>query len=164
MLLGLGIFNVSAQTLSKAKELYEKGDYAKAKPVFLKYVKSQPANGNYNLWYGVCCLKTGEADKAVKYLETAVKKRIPSGQLYLSQAYNNVYRFEDAIACYEEYIEALNKRKRTTDAENAGKIIPNATSLARQPFFYAVVKQRRDKRLRGVERVRVVYEIVGPHY
>lgn len=74
MLLGLGIFNVSAQTLSQAKELYEKGDYAKAKPVFLKYVKSQPANGNYNLWYGVCCLKTGEADKAVKYLETAVKK------------------------------------------------------------------------------------------
>ena len=40
MLLGLGIFNVSAQTLSQAKELYEKGDYAKAKPVFLKYVNA----------------------------------------------------------------------------------------------------------------------------
>ena len=142
MLLGLGIFNVSAQTLSQAKELYEKGDYAKAKPVFLKYVKSQPANGNYNLWYGVCCLKTGEADKAVKYLETAVKKRIPSGQLYLSQAYNNVYRFEDAIACYEEYIEALNKRKRTTDAENAGKLLEQTKANYRM--------------LKGVEEVCVI--------
>lgn len=112
---------LSAQTLEQAQKLYANGQYEKAKPVFQKYVKSQPANGNYNLWYGVCCLKTGHAANAVKYLETAVKKRIPSGQLYLAQAYNDTYRFEDAINCYEEYIDALAKRKQPT--EEAEKLL-----------------------------------------
>ena len=66
--------------------LFTKGEYEQAKPVFKKYTKSQPSNGNYNYWYGVCCLKTGEAEEAVKPLEIAVKKRITGGQLYLGQA------------------------------------------------------------------------------
>lgn len=87
-----GFFGIhaSAQTLAQAKILYEKGQYEQAKPVFKKFVKSQPNNGNYNLWYGVCCLNTGEAEEAIKYLETAVKRRVTSGQLYLAQAYNAV--------------------------------------------------------------------------
>lgn len=63
----------SAQTLEQARALFTKGDYEQAKPVFQKYAKSQPSNGNYSYWYGVCCLKTGEPEEAVKYLETAVK-------------------------------------------------------------------------------------------
>ena len=39
---------VSAQTLDQARTLFTKGDYEKAKPVFKKYAKSQPSNGNYN--------------------------------------------------------------------------------------------------------------------
>ena len=106
---------VSAQTLEQARTLFTKGDYEKAKPVFKKYAKSQPSNGNYNYWYGVCCLKTGEAEEAVKPLEMAVKKRVASGQLYLGQAYNDTYRFEDAVNCFEEYITDLKKRKRPTE-------------------------------------------------
>lgn len=106
--------SASAQTLEQAKAFYQKKQYEKAKPVFKKFVKSQPANGNYNLWYGVCCLETGEPDVALKHLEMAVKKRIPSGQLYLARTYNDLYRFEDAIKCYEEYITELSKRKRPT--------------------------------------------------
>ena len=67
---------VSAQTLEQARTLFTKGDYEQAKPVFQKYAKSQPSNGNYSYWYGVCCLKTGEPEEAVKYLETAVKRRV----------------------------------------------------------------------------------------
>ncbi|MEG1564281.1 MAG: tetratricopeptide repeat protein, partial [Bacteroides sp.] len=109
------VADISAQTLEQAQKFYASEQYDKAKPVFRNYVKSQPANGNYNLWYGVCCLKTQQASEALKYLETAVKKRVPSGQLYLAQAYNNLYRFEDAIGCYEEYIAALAKRKQPTE-------------------------------------------------
>lgn len=72
---------VSAQTLEQARTLFTKGDYEQAKPVFQKYAKSQPSNGNYSYWYGVCCLKTGEPEEAVKYLETAVKRRVAGGQL-----------------------------------------------------------------------------------
>ena len=109
----------SAQTLEQARTLFTKGDYEQAKPVFQKYAKSQPSNGNYSYWYGVCCLKTGEPEEAVKYLETAVKRRVAGGQLYLGQAYNDTYRFEDAVNCFEEYIADLNKRKRSTEEAEA---------------------------------------------
>lgn len=118
LLFCLFTIGASAQTLTQAKALYDKGQYEEAKPAFRKFVRSQPSNGNYNLWYGVCCLKTGEPAEAVKYLETAVKRRIPGGQLYLAQAYNDTYRFEDAVTTFEEYIAELTKRKRsTTEAE-----------------------------------------------
>ncbi len=121
LLLSLLSITASAQTLAEAKDFYEKGQYEKAKPIFKKFVSSQPANGNYNLWYGVCCLHTGEPTVALKYLETAVKKRIPSGQLYLAQNYNDLYRFDEAIQNYEEYISDLTRRKRST--EEAEKLL-----------------------------------------
>ena len=121
LICSLFLCEVSAQTLEQARTLFTKGDYEKAKPVFKKYAKSQPSNGNYNYWYGVCCLKTGEAEEAVKPLEIAVKKRVTSGQLYLGQAYNETYRFEDAVNCFEEYIADLSKRKKST--EEAEKLL-----------------------------------------
>lgn len=119
LICSLFLCEVSAQTLEQARTLFTKGEYEQAKPVFKKYTKSQPSNGNYNYWYGVCCLKTGEVEEAVKPLEIAVKKRITGGQLYLGQAYNETYRFEDAVNCFEEYIADLSKRKKPTEeAEN----------------------------------------------
>lgn len=123
LLLLLGFFgmNISAQTLTQAKALYEKGQYDQAKPAFKKFVKSQPNNGNYNLWYGVCCLNTGEAEEAIKYLETAVKRRAAGGQLYLAQAYNATYRFEDAVNTFEEYIAETDQKK--TPYSRSGKTV-----------------------------------------
>ena len=109
----------SAQTLAQAKALYEKGEYEKAKPAFKKFVKSQPSNGSYNLYYGVCLLQTGEAEAAVSYLETAVKRRTTSGQLWLGKAYAATYRFEEAVETFEEYISELEKRKRSTEEAKA---------------------------------------------
>lgn len=135
---------LSAQTLAEAKTWYENGKYEEAKPVFKKFVKSQPGNGNYNLWYGVCCLKTGEPEKALKYLETAVRKRIPSGQLYLAQNYDNLYRFEDAIETYEKYIAELARRKRST--EEADRLLEKSKANFRM--------------LKGVEEVCVIDSFV----
>lgn len=135
---------ISAQTLEQARALFTKGDYEKAKPVFKRYAKSQPSNGSYSYWYGVCCLKTGEAKESIKFLETAVKKRVTSGQFYLGQAYNEVYRFEDAINCFEEYITDLKKRKKST--EEAEKLLE---------------KSRADLRmLKGVEDVCIIDSFV----
>lgn len=135
---------VSAQTLEQARSLFTKGDYEQAKPVFQKYVKSQPSNGNYNYWYGVCCLKTGEAEIAVKHLETAVKRRVSGGQLYLGQAYNETYRFEDAVKCFEDYIADLTKRKRST--EEAEKLLEKSKADLRM--------------LKGVEEVCIIDSFV----
>lgn len=135
---------VLAQTLSQAKAMYEKGEYKQAKPVFQRFVKSQPANGNYNLWYGVCCLMTGQSEESVSYLETAVRKRIPSGQFYLGKAYHAVYRFDDAIQVLEEYIAELQRRKRPS--EEAEKLLEKSKMGARL--------------LKGVEEVCFVDSIV----
>ncbi len=115
LLATLAFGGLSAQTLEEGQALYNKGNYEKAKPIFAKYIKTNPANGNYNLWYGVCCLKTGETNEAVKYLEAAVKKRVSEGKPYLAEAYNEMYRFNDAVNSYEEYIAELDKRKKPTN-------------------------------------------------
>lgn len=113
-IIGLISANTQAQSLSQARKWYAQGQYAKAKPTFERLLKANPGNGNYNLWYGVCCLYTGQPEKGVVPLEKAVKKRIPSGQLYLGQTYHALYRFKEAIHVYEAYIADLEKRKRST--------------------------------------------------
>ncbi|NDV58709.1 M48 family metallopeptidase [Bacteroides sp. 519] len=105
----------SAQSLDEARKMFLKGEYAQAKPVFKRYVKSQPANANYNYWYGVCALETGELDEAVPFLEMAHKRKIQNAPLHLGKAYNKIYRFDEAIKMYEEYIDGLQKRKQPTD-------------------------------------------------
>lgn len=137
---------LSAQTLAEARKLYDAGRYAEAKPVFERYVKQVPSNGNYNLWYGVCCLQTGDADAAVKPLETAVRKRVPSGQLWLGQAYDRVYRYEDAIKTFEDYTADLKRRRRST--QEADSLMETFRSHLRM--------------LKGVERVCVVDSFVVP--
>lgn len=115
LLFCLTLTSVSAQTLEQARIMFTKGQYDKAKPVFQKYAKSQPANVNYSYWYGVCCLKTGEPQESMKYLELAAKKKIPNAPLYLGETYNALYRFEDAVNCFEEMIEVLKKKKQPTE-------------------------------------------------
>lgn len=144
LFLGFLAAGVSAQTLDQARNLFTKGEYEKAKPVFYRYVKSQPANANYNYWYGVCCVKTGEPQEAIKPLEYAVKKRIANAPLYLGQAYNEVYRFEDAVNSYEDYIEAQSKRRQPT--AEAEKLLEKARANLRM--------------LKGVEEVCVIDSFV----
>lgn len=132
------------QTLEEARKLYNEGRYAEAKATMTKYYKSQPGNANYGLWYGVCCLRTGEPEKAVKPLEQAVKRRVTGGRLYLGQAYEALYRYADAVATYEDYRADLERLKKPTEV---------ADSL--------LVRSRLGlKLLKGVEQVCVVDSIV----
>jgi tetratricopeptide (TPR) repeat protein len=135
---------VSAQTLDQAKTLFTKGQYGKAKPVFERYMKSQPNNANYNYWYGVCCLKTGEVEKSIKYIEFATKKKIQNGPLYLGQAYDQTYRFEEAVNAFEEYIEGQVQREQPT--EKARVMLERSKAKARM--------------LKGVEDVHIVDSII----
>ena len=92
---------ISAQSLAEAKALYEKGEYEEAKPAFKKFVKY--TTWQWKLQPMVRCMLLGNRRprRALKHLENAVKRRVPSGQLYLARAYNDLYRFEDAIETYE---------------------------------------------------------------
>ncbi len=134
----------SAQNLENAKKLYDAGAYGEAKPLFQRLIRTHPNNGNYSLWYGVCCIKTNDSAEGLKYLQAATKMKVPSGQFYLAQAYENLYRYEEAIANYDNYINELRKRKRTT--EEAEKKLERCKLKLRM--------------LKGVEKVCVIDSIV----
>ena len=66
----------NAQTLQQGRNYFLQGDYEKAKPIMLKYLKQKPDDASRNYWYGICCMETGEQDKAIPYLEKAADKKI----------------------------------------------------------------------------------------
>jgi tetratricopeptide (TPR) repeat protein len=116
-LTGIALYcnSLFAQSLDQAKKLYNEGAYAEAKPAFERLVKQAPNNASYNLWYGVCCYKTGDLEDALKYLDIAVKRRVPEACLYLGELYADIYHFDEAAEMYEEYIAQLAKKKQDVE-------------------------------------------------
>ena len=142
--LSLTSIALSAQTLAEARKLYADGNYAEAKPAFEKLVKATPSNANYNLWYGVCALRTGDAVEALPYLQTAVKRKVADSQLFLAEACNQLYLFEEATDALETYIADLKKRRKTS--EQAETLLEDSRNGLRM--------------IRGVEQVTVIDSIV----
>ena len=102
---------ISAQTLEQAKELFKNKQFEKAKPVFQRYVKSNPNNASYNYWYGACCYETGEQSLSEKYLLFGAKRKVQEAFRYLGQLYFDEYRFEESQENYEQYIAILKNPK-----------------------------------------------------
>ena len=107
-----------SQSLGQARKWFTEGKFAEAKPVFKRLVKQSPSNTNYNFWYGACCYETGELMESLPYLEKAAQRKVINGYLYLSKAYYDLYRFDEAVENLEEHIYWLERKKRdTTQAE-----------------------------------------------
>lgn len=135
---------VFSQTLSQAQKWFTNGEFDKAKPVFQRLVKQSPSNANYNFWYGACCYETGELMEGLPYLEKSAERKVINGFLYLSKAYYDLYRFDDAITNLEDHIYWLERKKRdTSSAEDLMK------------------KYRQGARMiRGVEKISVIDSFV----
>lgn len=142
----LFVSSLGAQTLAQAQKLYADGDYDQAMPVFAKYVKQQPSNGNYNLWYGVCLMRTGSAKEALPYLRKALQRKATNAQLMLAQCEDALSYYEDAVDDYEAYISDLAKRKKTS--QEAEQLLEQA--------------RQRLRLLRGVEKVVILDSISLP--
>lgn len=117
VLFTLFLVQISAQTLEQARRMFSQGEYENAKPLFEKFLKSQPNNANYNFWYGVCCVKTNEPETAIKPLRFAAQRKVANAQLYLGEAYKQLYFFDEAVKAYEEQISALTQKKQEPDRE-----------------------------------------------
>lgn len=136
--------SVFSQTLAQAKKWFADGEFEKAKPVFARLVKQAPSNAGYNFWYGACCYETGELHKSLPYLEKSAKRKYIDGYLYVSKAYCDLYRFDEAIGNLEEHIYWLEQKKRDTSAAN--RLMEKCRTGARM--------------LRGVENVTVIDSFV----
>lgn len=106
--------STGAQTLSQAQRWFTQGEFEKAKPVFKKLVKQSPSNASYNFWYGACCYETGEMMEGLPYLEKSAARKVINAYLYVSKAYYDMYRYEDAIENLEQHIYWLEKKNRNT--------------------------------------------------
>jgi len=104
--------SIFSQTLAEAKELYLKGEYAKALPVFETEYKAKPTDANLNQWYGVCLYKTGgDLAKAEECLLVASKKKIRDSFYYLGELYTKEFRFSEANEAYKSYESMLKKNE-----------------------------------------------------
>ncbi|MGL5318464.1 MAG: tetratricopeptide repeat protein, partial [Bacteroidales bacterium] len=127
LLIGFGFMTLSmAQTLDAGKQLYLKGEYANAKPIFEKYIKQRPNDASLNHWLGVCYFETGEQNKAEKYLKLASKRNIQESYRYLAQLYNSEYRFDDAQDAIDTY---LSFKKLTKEQTQMGEILAERTDM-----------------------------------
>ena len=134
-----------SQTLNQAKQWFNAGELEKAKPVFERLVRQAPSNASYNYWYGACCYETGELQKSVPSLEKRAARKYIDDYLYLSRAYYDLYRFDEAIENLEEHIYWLERKKR--DASSTDGLMTKYRMGARM--------------IRGVENVKVVDRLEG---
>lgn len=102
------------QNLNQAKELFQAGEFEKAKPAFQRLVRQAPSNAGYNFWYGACCYETGEKEKALPYLEKSAARRYIDAYRYVGKLYADLYRFDEAVKNYEIHLDWLVKKKRDT--------------------------------------------------
>ncbi|MBR4842069.1 MAG: tetratricopeptide repeat protein [Bacteroidaceae bacterium] len=118
-----------AQTLQQGRNYFNQGDYEKAKPIMLKYLKQQPNDANRNYWYGVCCMETGESAIALPYLEKAASKSILKAYMYMGYYYMEREDYQPAISAFEEYVSKISKDKQQHDIATEARYTAMADSL-----------------------------------
>lgn len=105
----------NAQTLQQGRNYFLQGDYEKAKPIMLKYLKQKPDDASRNYWYGICCMETGEKDKAIPYLEKAAAKKIFKAYRALGDYYLGKEDYQPAITNYEAFVKGISTDKELHD-------------------------------------------------
>ena len=106
----------NAQTLQQGRNYFLQGDYKKAKPIMLKYLKQKPDDASRNYWYGICCMETGEKDKAIPYLEKAASKKIFKAYRALGEYYLERENYQPAITNLEAFVKGISSDKELHDA------------------------------------------------
>ena len=115
ILLLLVSLGVSSQTLQQGRTYFSQGNYEKAKPIMLKYLKQKPDDASRNYWYGVCCMETGEREKAVPYLEKAAAKKIYKAYRALGEYYMDKEDYQPAITNFEKFVSGISTDKELHD-------------------------------------------------
>lgn len=107
--------SASAQTLQQGRNYFLQGDYEKAKPIMLKYLKQKPDAADRNYWYGVCCMETGECEAALPYLQKAADKKIFKANRALGEYYMEIEDYQAAITNFETFVKGISTDKELHD-------------------------------------------------
>jgi outer membrane protein OmpA-like peptidoglycan-associated protein/tetratricopeptide (TPR) repeat protein len=119
--------------LKLADNFYKHKRYAEALPNYIHFLKSNPEDPEVNFKAGTCYWNSrSQKEKAIPFLEKAIeiysntpsaeKKSFEANKL-LGDVFQQQYRFDDAIVCYEKcrvIMEGFKEQKETE--ELSGKI------------------------------------------
>ncbi len=111
----LACMGLYSQTLQQGRTYFSQGNYEKAKPIMLKYLKQKPDDASRNYWYGVCCMETGEREKGVPYLEKAAAKKIYKAYRVLGEYYMDKEDYQPAITNFEKFVSGISTDKELHD-------------------------------------------------
>lgn len=118
-------FNVQADDLTTAKELFNMADYDAALPIFQQEIERNPRSkqiGQIYQWAGECAFNIGDGDLANEYFLKAKAKNITDANRYLGLlAYQN-YDFEAADEFYAKYEQLRKKAKKEIPSDVADEM------------------------------------------
>lgn len=128
--------SLCAQSRTAAKKLFDAGKYAEAKPMFEKLLKGNPKNGEYNYWYAVCCVETGDTVDVGKMLEYAASRQITNAYRYLGDYYSGKMNYPVAAERYETFLEKTKNdslrvafSRKAVRARNTARMVMNTSRI-----------------------------------
>ena len=133
--------------LKKAKQLFDKENYALALPLYQELTQSDPDNTFYNFCLGLCYSNSlSEKHRAIQELEKAVtnfedfENSAPEDAYYaLGRAYHVVHRFTEAIETYEIYISYVQKDLEIEVKDLKKRFALDGQGLTEQQFTFKFV-------------------------
>jgi len=131
----------------KAKQLFDKKNYAKALPMYQNLSESDPDNTFYHFCLGLCYSNSlAEKHKAIDQLEKAVadfdsfKNSSPEDAYYaLGRAYHLAHRFDEAIETYETFKSHVQKDMEVEIKLLKERFALQGQGLTEQQFTYRFV-------------------------
>ena len=100
----------------EADLLYEKKEYSKAFPCYMRIYDSDSLNSDLNYRIGVCLYNSKERKlKSLKYFEKCDKISLPETSFYLGTLYHSMSKFNEAIKSFENY-QSLTQKKEIDSA------------------------------------------------
>jgi tetratricopeptide (TPR) repeat protein len=126
-----------------ATSLWLSGDFAAARPIFERLIKANPTSPNLNHLLGDCLVQLNEAEKAIPFLETAVRENanLLPAQASLGRAYLHTGRYAQAVVHLEKALP-LNYDALFFQLSEAYKKMGNGKEAAR---YLAEFKGRSEK-------------------
>ncbi len=124
--------------IAEGKKNFDSRNYKVALRFYLEAYKSNQNDIDLNSKIAQCYLNSNiDKSKALPYIEFVTKqpKFEPENLFFLGKAYHHTLKFDEAIASYQRYIAAMDKKeKEIKAAEREIEICNNAKSIIKKPI------------------------------
>ena len=126
-----------ARKADDGEQFFNAKQYLKAKGFYEKLLRKKPNDPLYNYRYAQCCYELKETDNAIVHFELCGSK-YPLKDNYLGDLYFKVYRFDESVSAYQNYLNTLDstdsKRpefiKKLKKSGNAARMINKVEDIS----------------------------------